>query len=75
MLSIDQLKPGESAVIRLIEQRNSAACYLMELGLMAGTTVKMIKRAPLGDPMEIRLRGFNLSIRRSEANAILVEKT
>ena len=44
----------------------------MELGLVPGTTVEVVRRAPLGDPVELRLRQVHLSIRRSEAAHIYV---
>lgn len=50
-----------------------AARRLMDLGLIRGTTVEVIRRAPLGDPMEVRLRGFMLTLRRAEAEHITVE--
>jgi ferrous iron transport protein A len=45
----------------------------MDLGLIRGTTVEVIRLAPLGDPMEVRIRGFMLTLRRSEAEHITVE--
>ena len=45
----------------------------MEMGLLPGTTVEVQRIAPLGDPIELRLRGFSLSIRRSEAERIEIE--
>ena len=45
----------------------------MRLGLVPGTEVEVIRRAPLGDPMEIRLRGFSLALRPSEAEALAIE--
>ena len=50
-----------------------AARRLMDLGLIRGTTVEMVRRAPLGDPMEVRVRGFMLTLRRAEAEHITVE--
>ena len=46
---------------------------LMDLGLIRGTTLELVRRAPLGDPLEVRLRGFMLTLRRSEAEHITVE--
>ncbi|HLM68621.1 MAG TPA: FeoA family protein, partial [Longimicrobium sp.] len=46
---------------------------LMDMGLIRGTTVEVVRRAPLGDPMEVKLRGFMLTLRRSEAEHITVE--
>jgi len=71
--TLDQLKPGEHAVIHKFERRDADETYLMEMGLIAGTPVKLIKYAPMGDPMELRIRGYHLSIRRAEAKHILVE--
>lgn len=45
---------------------------MMELGLLPGTSVELVRVAPLGDPLELRVRGCSLSIRRSEARAIAV---
>jgi ferrous iron transport protein A len=72
--SINKLKPGEEAIIRGFSSNSAVEEYLMELGLMIGTQVTLIRSAPLGDPIEIKVRGFFLSIRRSEAQSILVEK-
>lgn len=47
-------------------------CRLLEMGVLAGTEVTLIRRAPLGDPLELRLRGYALSLRREEAEAIEV---
>jgi Fe2+ transport system protein FeoA len=46
---------------------------LMEMGLTRGTAFEVVRYAPLGDPIEIRVRGYNLSLRRNEARAIAVE--
>jgi Fe2+ transport system protein FeoA len=45
------------------------------MGLLAGTRVTLVRTAPLGDPLEIKLRGYNLTLRKSEAEHILVEPT
>ena len=52
---------------------SDAARRLMDLGLIRGTTVEVVRTAPLGDPIEVRLRGFMLSLRRAEAEHITVE--
>ena len=74
MLSLNDLKPGDNAVVTDIDTTDDDG-YLMELGLMKGTSVFFVKSAPLGDPIEVNLRGFNLSIRRSKAKSIIVEKS
>ena len=45
---------------------------MMEMGLLVGTPIELIRFAPMGDPVEIKVRGYNLSLRRHEAEKILV---
>lgn len=73
-IPLNRLKPGEKGIIRGYSENNSNEDYLMELGMMIGTVVTLVKFAPFGDPLEIKARGFFLSIRKSEARFILVEK-
>ena len=47
---------------------------LMEMGMTRGAEVEVVRYAPLGDPLEVRVRGYSLSLRRSEASAIFVER-
>jgi Fe2+ transport system protein FeoA len=49
-----------------------ARSRLMELGLLTGTPVELVRFAPLGDPVEIKVRGYNLTLRKHEAEQILV---
>lgn len=74
MIPLDSLKPGEKAIVCRFDENGVDSDYLMELGLLVKTPVKMIKCAPLGDPIEISFRNYHLSLRRSEARSILVEK-
>ena len=64
---LSELKPGQSAVVTRLPADEQLAMRLCELGLLRGTTVTFIRSAPLGDPLELRLRGFELSIRRADA--------
>ncbi len=68
--TLDQLAAGERAVIASVDCPPTIARRLMELGVLPGTEVEVIRRAPLGDPMEISLRGVHLSLRKSEARHI-----
>jgi ferrous iron transport protein A len=70
--SLDRLAPGESGTIARIDGEPAITRRLMELGLVPGTTVEMIRTAPLGDPLELTVRGMHLSLRRSEARSIHV---
>jgi ferrous iron transport protein A len=71
--ALDELRPGESSVIVSIDGEPRTARRLMELGLVPGTTVEVVRRAPMGDPVELRVRRTHLSIRRSEAERVHVE--
>ena len=61
---------GESAVVDRIGCDRRMAGRLMEMGLLPGTRVEMVRRAPFGDPLEIRLRGYRLSLRAADAAGI-----
>jgi ferrous iron transport protein A len=69
---LDQLAPGERGVILRLVGDHGIVRRLMELGLVPGTLVEVVRHAPLGDPVELRLRQIHLSIRRSEAAGIHV---
>ena len=70
--TLDGFVPGESGIVSRLEGDPAIARRLMELGLVPGTSVQMIRRAPLGDPLELATRGMHLSLRRSEARLIHV---
>ncbi len=71
---LDRLLPGEAGVIRGYAAVQDLHHRLKELGLVAGTRVRVRRCAPLGDPMELSIRGYHLSIRKQDAQGILVEK-
>jgi Fe2+ transport system protein FeoA len=70
--SLDRLAPGETGVVVRLECPPAIARRLMELGLVPGTPLEVIRRAPLGDPLELTARGVHMSLRRSEARHIHV---
>jgi ferrous iron transport protein A len=72
-MKLAQVAVGQSATIQQVGGERSFRRRLMELGLVPGTRVQVMGVAPLGDPLELLVRGASLSIRRSEAGAILVE--
>jgi Fe2+ transport system protein FeoA len=72
-VTLADLQPGQSAVLREIALPASVRQRLMELGFLRGSTVTLVRIAPLGDPLEIRVRGFNASLRRAEAAGIEVD--
>ena len=64
---------GESATVRRLTGEGAVKRHIMDMGITKGTEVFVRKVAPLGDPVEITIRGYELSIRRNEAENILVE--
>jgi ferrous iron transport protein A len=69
---LSTLAVGTKAVVAEIKVPVGAKARLMEMGLLVGTTVELVRFAPLGDPVEIKVRGYNLSLRKHEAELILV---
>lgn len=70
--TLDGLAPGERGTIARVAGDSAIARRLMELGLVPGTPIEVVRRAPLGDPIEFAARGVHLSLRRSEASLIHV---
>ncbi len=64
---------GTTATVAEIKLPPASRPRLMEMGLLVGTPVELIRFAPLGDPVEIRVRGYNLTLRKHEAEQILVQ--
>lgn len=73
MRTLAQLAPGDRGKVLKVAGDPDAARRLMEMGLMRGTTVEVVRQAPLGDPLEVKVRGFMLTLRRAEAEHIEVE--
>jgi ferrous iron transport protein A len=75
MLSLDRLPVGQLARIAVIQGDGPIVQRLLEMGLLEGEEVEVLGFAPLGDPVEIRLRDCRLSLRRNEAERVLVVST
>lgn len=74
--TLNSLSPGEKAIISDVAAvPPSTQLRLLEMGLTRGTLVEIIRFAPFGDPIEIAVRGYRLSLRRSEAEAVSVTRT
>ncbi len=73
VVTLDKLVPGESGRVVRIHGRGAIRHRLVDMGLTTGAVVEMVKPSPLGDPVEYRLRGYHLSLRKSEARTIEVE--
>lgn len=63
---------GQAATVAEIKLPPAARPRLMEMGLLVGTKVELVRFAPMGDPVEIKVRGYNLTLRKHEAEQILV---
>jgi ferrous iron transport protein A len=72
-MKLSELAVGSSAVVREFPKNGSAFIRLREMGLLAGTRLTLVRTAPLGDPIEIKLRGYHLTLRKSEAEHVLVD--
>jgi Fe2+ transport system protein FeoA len=70
--SLASLKPGDAATVCEIRVPAESRGRLLEMGLLVGTPVELVRFAPLGDPVEIKVRGYHLTIRKQEAELILV---
>lgn len=70
---LSDLKPGEKAVILRVVGTGSVRRRMLDMGLVKGTEIVVIRRAPLGDPIEFRLKGYNLSLRKEEAKKVFVK--
>jgi Fe2+ transport system protein FeoA len=72
-MMLDQLKQGKTAVITKVGGQGALRCRLLDMGIIPKTTVTIRNIAPLGDPLEIRIRDYTLTIRREDAEKIEVE--
>ena len=71
--SLRSLKPGELAVVHKITVNGELGRRIRDMGLVPGTELMVMGRAPLKDPVEIKLKGYNLTLRNNEADHILVQ--
>ena len=72
-MTLDQLPIGQEAVITRVGGQGALRCRLLDMGLIPKTAVLVEKIAPLGDPLELRVRGYSLSLRKEDARNIDVE--
>lgn len=73
--TLDQLCPGKTGTVLRLTGKGGYRKRLMEMGLSSGTDFQVLRIAPLGDPVEVRVRGYLLSLRKSEASQIKVRIT
>ena len=73
-IKLSELTVGSSAVVREFPKSGGAFIRLREMGVIAGTRITLVRTAPMGDPIEIKVRGYNLTLRKTEADHVLVER-
>lgn len=73
MTTLAELAIGQRTRVVRVDGNDAIAVRLLEMGVTPGVEIEIIGTAPLGDPLELELRGYRLSVRRSEAGRIVVE--
>jgi ferrous iron transport protein A len=72
-VGLNTLMPGEKGIVEKLRTPSfEIRQRLLEMGLTNGITIKVVRIAPLGDPIEIELRGYRLSLRKKEAEAVMI---
>lgn len=71
---LTELKPGDFGEVSKIFGKGFTRRRILDLGIVKGTKVKVVRKAPLGDPVEIEIRDYNLTLRKLEAENIWVVK-
>ena len=74
MKTLEDLKVGETAVVKRLHGEGPVKRRIMDMGLTKGVAVHLRKVAPLGDPMELTVRNYELSIRKADAEMVEVEE-
>ena len=71
--TLDQIEKGETGLIKKVEGEGKFRRRLFDMGVTPGAEVKLRKKAPLGDPIEVTIRGYELSLRKVEAALVTIE--
>ena len=72
-MTLDQLPVGQSAIIRTVGGEGTLRLRLLDMGVIPKTKITVSRRAPMGDPIELLLRGYVLTLRLEDAKAVEVE--
>ena len=70
---LSELKPNESGKVKKIFGEGTLHKRLLDMGIIKGTKIEVTKVAPLGDPVDIKVKGYHLSLRKEEASQVLIE--
>ena len=73
LITLDQLEKGETGLIKSVAGEGRIRRRLFDMGITPGVEVYLRKKAPLGDPVEITIRGYELSLRKEEAQLVSLE--
>ncbi len=71
-MRLSELKQNQSATVKEIQEAGQAKRRIMEMGMVRGSRIRVICRAPLGDPIEVEVRDYKLSLRKRDAETIFV---
>ena len=74
MKTLRDLNPGQRGKVVNLGEKGPSRRRLMDMGITPGVEIQIVKVAPLGDPIEVNLRGYELSLRKDEANEIKIEQ-
>lgn len=74
MKNLRDIPVGGKAVVKKLEGQGPTKKRIMDMGITKGVTVNVVKVAPLGDPIEVKVRGYQLSVRKADAESILIEE-
>lgn len=73
-MTLNELKIGQSGIITAVGGEGALRCRLLDMGLIPHTKVTLQKKAPMGDPIEIHVRGYELTIRIEDAKNIEIQR-
>lgn len=71
-ITLEKLKPGTNALVAGVDGEDVFRSRLSDLGFLPGTPITLIRKALFGDPIEVRLRGYHLAIRKKDAKKVLL---
>jgi len=71
--TLNQLKPGERATIVKVGGQGPVRRRILDMGVVKGAEIEVVRVAPLGDPVEVLIKGYHLSLRKSEAQQVQIE--
>ena len=74
-MNLNNLIPGEEGNVTAFHANGALKRRLLEMGITTGVNLKVVKVAPLGDPIEVKVRGYELSLRKKEAEQIEIKKS